>query len=78
MKITVSAHGALKKYFNFKNGEFLTADAPDGSSVADVLRNYNIPDGMVMFATVNGVKKDTLTKLCDGDVLVLIPPLSGG
>ncbi len=78
MKITVSAHGVLKKYFNFEDGESLSANVPDGSAVADILHNYNIPDGMVMFATVNGAKKDTLTKLCDGDLLVLIPPLSGG
>ena len=50
----------------------------DGISIGDVLEGLNIPKNTTSVIMVNGVHQKIDTKLNDGDVLSVIPPVTGG
>jgi len=53
-------------------------DVKDGLSIAEVLEELNIPKNTTSVIMLNGINKKTDTKLNEGDVLSVIPPVTGG
>lgn len=82
MHVEVRLYGALRRYrpsdaSGPAHTSFLAALSP-GSSVVDLSRQLNIPDGFVMAAAVNDVAVETTTVLNDADRVSLFPPSAGG
>ena len=50
----------------------------DGLSIAEVLEELNIPKNTTSGIMVNGIHQKTDIKLNEGDVLSVIPPVTGG
>jgi molybdopterin converting factor small subunit len=59
-------------------GDAVTLEIPDGSTVADVTRRLGIPRDAEVLAAINGQEADPGQLLRAGDVLTLFPPLAGG
>lgn len=55
-----------------------TAELPDGSTVADVLKTFKVPAEKPRILLVNGRHSDPDHALQDGDVLSVFPPVAGG
>ena len=53
-------------------------DVKDGVSIAEVLEELNIPKDTTSVIMVNGAHQKIDVKLNDGDVLSVIPPVTGG
>jgi sulfur carrier protein ThiS len=83
VKITLKLYASLGQYLPagaVKNEAGL--DVADGTTAADVLRAYNVPEGMCHLVLINGSfvppgARDTAA-LQDGDALAVWPPVAGG
>lgn len=53
-------------------------DVPEGSRVRDVLKLLSLNPARLLPASVNGVQVSRSRQLQEGDMLVLIFPISGG
>lgn len=53
-------------------------DVPEGSTVQYLLDNLKIPDNITNVIMVNGAHKSKDIKLNEGDVVSIIPPVTGG
>jgi molybdopterin converting factor small subunit len=53
-------------------------DLPEGATVDEVRRHLAIPGDLPSLFLVNGQEAPTDRRLRSGDVLTIIPPLSGG
>jgi len=53
-------------------------DVKDGASIAEVLEELKIPKDTTSVIMLNGVHQKIDVKLNDGDVLSVIPPVTGG
>jgi len=60
------------------DGDGVTVDVPEGTSVRDVILMLRIPPGVECLRVVNGLDASPDQSLVDGDVLSLFPPLAGG
>jgi len=59
-------------------GARATLEVTDRSTVAQLVRLLQIPEGMPTVVLVNGRDAGPEQVLQDGDVLVMFPPLAGG
>ena len=59
-------------------GQAFPVQLPDGSTVADLIRQVGIPDGEVKLIFVNALFRDPDHVLADGDELGIFPPVGGG
>lgn len=77
LQITVRMHSTLR-HRDGKIVNQLELELPQGSRVADVLRQLNIHENSDVISALNGkaVKVDAI--LADGDLLQFIPAVSGG
>lgn len=66
---------ATLRYGRFAVGEI---EFPEGTTVAQVLTQINIPAGEVAIILINGRSSDVETVLRDSDTLALFPPVGGG
>ena len=73
MKIKVVAPAEIQELDDEGN-----LDLPDGSRVRDVLKLMGISPARLLPVSVNGKQVSRSHLLRDGDVVVLIFPLSGG
>ncbi len=73
MQIKLSPVAALKKYF----GSGYIYEVPEGSTIKDLLIEYNIPLNMIMFATANKNSVSIQYEINNGDEIVLYPLISG-
>ncbi len=55
-----------------------TAELPDGSTVADILKTFGVPLEKPRILLVNGRHADMERVLHNGDVLSVFPPVAGG
>ena len=55
-----------------------TAELPDGSTVGDVLKAFQVPPDKPRILLVNGRHADAGQVLHNGDVLSVFPPVAGG
>jgi len=50
----------------------------DGITVEELMHNLKIPPNITNIVMVNGMHSDKKTKLSEGDVVSVIPPVTGG
>ena len=50
----------------------------DGITVDDLLKELKIPSNTTNVTMVNGIHQNKATKLNEGDVVSVIPPVTGG
>ncbi|MCK4908810.1 MAG: MoaD/ThiS family protein [Planctomycetes bacterium] len=77
MKIKLGGYGVLKNYVGpAENGREI--DIAESKPIKDIIKEMNIPDGMVMLISVNDEQKNFDYLPQEGDDIKLIPPISGG
>jgi molybdopterin converting factor small subunit len=79
VKVEVQLFATLTAYMPpGTHGDRITCEVPDGATVADVLRSFQIPSELDYLIVANGVEVPPDHRLADRDVLSLFPPLAGG
>lgn len=53
-------------------------DVPEGITIQDLLERLKIPSDITNVIMVNGSHRSKDTKLNEGDVVSIIPPITGG
>lgn len=59
-------------------GNTITLDVSPGTSIADILNNYNIPLDEASVILVNGTTQSPEYVLKEGDTLTAFPAMAGG
>jgi molybdopterin converting factor small subunit len=77
MKVTISGYGLLKNYVGVPDKPY-QYESSASKSIREIIREMNIPDGMVMLISVNDQQKNFDYIPQDGDDIKFIPPISGG
>ena len=79
MKVALHLFATLGAYLpDGAQGDGAVLSVPDGTTVADVVRDLRIPSGVPFLSVVNGHEVASDRVLTDGDVLTMFPPLVGG
>lgn len=79
MKVEVRLFATLAAYLpEESDGRTAALEVVLGSTVADVVRAFHIPEEVPFLTMVNGRDATPEQPLGDGDVLSLFPPLAGG
>ena len=84
MKIVFKLYASLAQYLpaDARKDNRLPLELPDGSSIAQVIELFRLPEKLVHLVLVNGVyvpPEQRLTHvLSDGDLLAIWPPIAGG
>ena len=79
MKVEVRLFATLQPYLPAgTDGDGISLELPDGSTVRDVVQSLEIPDELACLTVVNGRDADPEQILAPGDELALFPPLAGG
>lgn len=76
MQIFVKLYGNLKSYAPDDQPHFTLMLDP-GATLLDVHRMLAIPKGQHV-SLINGRRSNPDATVADGDILVLLPPISGG
>ncbi len=77
MKVRVEFQSYLDQYS--PNGEnVFTYDAPEGSTIGDMLRKFFVPDDMSAVIAVGEDAADITHVLSEGERVTVIPPVAGG
>ncbi|MBI4788324.1 MAG: MoaD/ThiS family protein [Chloroflexi bacterium] len=77
MRVTVKLYGNLKKYLPAKK-ELAQMEIREGTTIAALLAQLNVPDGEVWMSAINDAVVDAATVLHDGDLLEVFEPVGGG
>ena len=84
MKITFKLYASLTDYLPAESryGNRVSLDLEEGTSIAQVIEPFGLPQKMVHLVLVNGVyvaPAERLSRvLIEGDVLAIWPPIAGG
>ena len=83
MKITFKLFATLSDYLPpQRQGNIVDLDVPEGSTITDLVKQFNLPIHLVHLVLVNGkyIKpEDRHTHLLiENDVLAIWPPVAGG
>jgi sulfur carrier protein ThiS len=83
MRITLKLYATLGRYLpDDAEKNIAHLDLPDEISVATVVERFRLPPELVHLVLVNGVfvapEQRAETRLEDGDVLAIWPPVAGG
>lgn len=83
MRITLKLYATLGHYLpDDAEKNIARLDLPDDTSVAAVVERFRLPPELVHLVLVNGVfvapEQRAGTRLKDGDVLAIWPPVAGG
>lgn len=77
MKVRVDFQSYLDQYS--PNGQnVFTYEAPEGSTIGDLLRKFDVPPDMSAVIAVGDNAADTTHVLSEGEQITVIPPVSGG
>ena len=70
----------VRLFAAFRKGRFKTRamDLADGTSLRDLLRELDIPEGKVTMPLVNGRHAELDTPLAADDVVAVFPAIAGG
>lgn len=77
MKIRVEFQSYLDQYSPTGENEF-TYDAPEGSTIADLLQKFEVPPEMSAVLVVGESAATPEHVLSEGERVTVIPPVSGG
>ena len=77
MKIEVRLFATLKQYAPGGRDPSV-CELAEGSRVGNVLEGLSIPKDAAKVILVNGRQSDEGHILCDGDRIVIFPPVAGG
>ena len=83
MKITFKLFATLSDYLPpERQGNILPIEVPEGTSITDIVHQFQLPIKLVHLVLVNGKyikveERDTYT-LKEDDVLAIWPPVAGG
>jgi sulfur carrier protein ThiS len=83
MKITFKLFATLSDYLPpQKQGNIVELDVSEGSTIADLVKQFNLPMQLVHLVLVNGkyIKPEDRNThlLIENDVLAIWPPVAGG
>lgn len=84
MRITFKLYASLTEYLpaDARTGNRVPLDVADGTTIAQVIEPFGLPQKLVHLVLVNGVyvePAERLTRvLSEGDVLAIWPPIAGG
>jgi sulfur carrier protein ThiS len=84
MKITFKLYASLTDYLpaDARYGNRVALELEEGTSIAQVIEPFGLPQKMVHLVLVNGVYVAPAERLSrvlnDGDVLAIWPPIAGG
>jgi molybdopterin synthase sulfur carrier subunit len=70
----------VKLFATLREGRFevLEHRFTEGVTIGDVLRELAIPEKQATIILVNGRHSELTTRLAEGDVLAIFPPVGGG
>lgn len=83
MRITLKLYATLGQYLpDDAEKNVVRTELPDDASVTSVVERFRLPPELVHLVLVNGVfvapEQRAETRLKDGDVLAIWPPVAGG
>ncbi|HRP97812.1 MAG TPA: MoaD/ThiS family protein [Rhodocyclaceae bacterium] len=65
-----------------RDGNRLVLDVPEGTTVADMIARYHVPEESAHLVLINGVfvppAERLSRRLAEGDELAIWPPIAGG
>ncbi|MEJ5376349.1 MAG: MoaD/ThiS family protein [bacterium] len=77
VRVQVRLYSTLSRYAPAEAGPFLLV-LPWGATVASAIEALGIPEDTAKVVLVNGRHASLSYSLCEGDILVLFPPVEGG
>jgi sulfur-carrier protein len=79
MRVTVRLFATLVRFKDGSQaGRPFEVELPEGSLVQDLVNSLNIPLEETHVVFINNIIVETRSKLQDGDVVGLFPPVGGG
>lgn len=79
MRVTVKLFATLVRFKDgSRAGRPFEVELPEGSLVQDLVNSLNIPLEETHVVFINNIIVETRSKLQDGDVVGLFPPVGGG
>jgi len=80
MIIEVKIYGNLSHYVSVQNNilQGNKCDIPEGTTVGQFLEMLNLPRQLPLILLVNGKHANRENVLKDGDMLHMLPPMTGG
>lgn len=79
MRVTVKLFATLARFkSNAKAGRAFEVDLPEGAAVQDLIDTLQIPHEETHIVFINSIIQEPNTKLKEGDVVGLFPPVGGG
>ncbi len=84
MKITFKLYAGLTEYLppEARTGNRVSIDAADGTTIAQLIEPFGLPEKQVHLVLVNGVYVEPAQRLSrvleEDDVLAIWPPIAGG
>ena len=78
-RVEVHLYAFLKKHRpGAAGGDPFWVEADEGATIAGLLRQLGIPEGVARLTFVNGVQQDLAYILQPGDRVGVFPPIAGG
>ena len=84
MRITFKLYASLTEYLpaEARTGNRVPLDVAEGTTIAQVIEPFGLPQKLVHLVLVNGVYVEPAERLTrvlnEGDVLAIWPPIAGG
>lgn len=84
MRITFKLYASLTQHLpiDARRGNQIPLELPEGTSIAEIIEPFGMPQKLVHLVLVNGVYVPPEQRLSfvprDGDVLAIWPPIAGG
>ncbi|MBI4495915.1 MAG: MoaD/ThiS family protein [Deltaproteobacteria bacterium] len=79
MQVEVKLFALFRDHLPPKSGPYsCKLELPEGTTIAQVLRDLKIPESIPAITLVNGVHRRMDEALQAGDVLSVFPPVAGG
>lgn len=77
MRVRVEFQAYLDQYSPTGENDFVY-DAPDGSTIADMLRKFHVPQELSAVIVVGESAAEPDHVLAEGERITVIPPVAGG
>lgn len=78
MQITIELVGFLAQAGQARKLRAGPIELPADATLGDALALVGVAPDMPLMATLNGARSDSSQRLCDGDVVRLVPSIGGG